>query len=120
MKNLAYLKKPCEVSFSTLYLDPNNPRLAPETPPGYHDVAVLTHQETQEELQRRVDDRFGARELADAIVGQGWMEIDTVVIYQHPADPRVNVVLEGNRRVTSLRIVRARLADAEKRLTDIK
>jgi hypothetical protein len=120
MKNISYLKTPIDVSFNTLHLDPNNPRLAPEAPPGYGDLAKLIDPEVQKALRQQVDEKFDAAGLADAIVGQGWMEIDAVVVYQHPRDPLVNIVVEGNRRVTALHLVRTRLSEAEKRLADLK
>jgi hypothetical protein len=42
-----YLRPAIEVPFDSLYLDPNNPRLAPDNPPGYDEPDKLFDLELQ-------------------------------------------------------------------------
>src|SRR4051794_17964840 len=71
LKNVAYLERAQEVPFSTLYLDPNNPRLARADSPGYADPKKLIDPTLQQGLENEIDQEFDAKSLADAIIGQG-------------------------------------------------
>jgi len=104
-----YLRPAIDVPFESLYLDPNNPRLAPDDPPGYENVDKLFDQELQKFLHKRVEEEFGVDELMQAVVGNGWMPIDAIVVWEHPDGSERNVVLEGNRRTVTLRKIRDRL-----------
>jgi hypothetical protein len=115
-----YLRPAIEVPFDSLYLDPNNPRLAPDNPPGYDEPDKLFDLELQEFLERRVEEEFGVEELMQAVVGQGWMPIDAIVIWEHPNGSNRNVVLEGNRRTVTLRRIRGRLAKERQKLTRMR
>jgi hypothetical protein len=55
-----------------------------------------------------------------AVVGQGWMPIDAIVIWEHPNGSNRNVVLEGNRRTVTLRRIRGRLAKEQQKLTRMR
>jgi hypothetical protein len=102
-----YLREPVKVPIDRLYPDPNNPRLALEEPPGYSDPATLFNEETRkrifEELGHAAYDVNG---LVEAIVGQGWMPIDNIIVWHHPADGDRYVVVEGNRRRLALERIR--------------
>jgi len=104
-----YLRPAIDVPFDSLYLDPNNPRLAPDNPPGYDKPDKLFDQELQAFLEKRVEEEFGVEELMQAVVAQGWMPIDAIVVWVHPDGSKHNVVLEGNRRTVTLRRIRDRL-----------
>lgn len=112
-----YLRPAIDVPFDSLYLDPNNPRLAPDDPPGYEEPDKLFDPELQKFLEQRVEEEFGVEELMQAVVGQGWMPIDAIVIWEHPDGSNRNVVLEGNRRTVTLRRIRERLAKEQQKLT---
>ena len=45
-----YLKKPLKVRFTSLYLDPNNPRLGREDHPGYAHPKSIFDTKLQNEL----------------------------------------------------------------------
>ena len=92
------------IPLQDLYLDVNNPRLAPEDPPGYEDAAALFDPTVQEELERRAQDSFDLEGLEAAMVGQGWMPIDSILVWEHPDEPGKFVVVEGNRRLATLRL----------------
>lgn len=115
-----YLRSAIEVPFDSLYLDPNNPRLAPDDPPGYEDAEALFDKDLQVFLEKRVEKEFGVDELLQAIEGQGWMPIDAIVVWEHPDGSQRNVVLEGNRRTVSLRRVRERLPKEMTKLDRMK
>src|SRR4051794_40595404 len=105
-----YLKEPTTVPFDSLYLDPNNPRLAPEDPPGYQDAKKLLDKKLQKVLSERAEEAFDLDALEDAVIGQGWMPIDAILIWEHPDAPNQHVVVEGNRRTATLRSrIRVRL-----------
>lgn len=114
-----YLGKSQNVPFDALYLDPNNPRLAPEDPPGYDDAKALFAADLQVELEARAAVEFELEKLEQAFVAQGWLPIDSIVVWKHPAMPGKWVVLEGNRRVATLRRVRERLRREEAKLERI-
>jgi len=111
-----YLRPAIDVPFESLFLDPNNPRLATDDPPGYDDVQRLFDADLQKFLQQRVEEEFGVDELMQAVLGNGWMPIDAIVVWEHPDGSQRNVVLEGNRRTVTLRKIRERLPKEEKKL----
>lgn len=106
------------VPFSDLYLDPNNPRLAPEDPPGYSDAKALFDPKLQVTLDERAgtDAQFELEALEVAILGQGWMPIDNILVWEHPDAKGKFIVLEGNRRTAALRRLRARLEKEKAKL----
>lgn len=111
-----YLRPAIDVPFDSLYLDPNNPRLAPDDPPGYDQPEKLFDKELQTFLEKRVEEEFGIDELMQAVVGQGWMPIDAIVVWVHPDGSKRNVVVEGNRRTVTLRRIRDRLPKEQAKL----
>lgn len=101
------LKTAIQVPFNSLYPDPNNPRLAPEDRPGYNDPAKLFSDEIREEFtQRLIKDAHQLSDLIEAIQGQGWLPIDSILVWEHPAAPGKYCVVEGNRRRTALDAMR--------------
>ena len=110
-----YLLKSITVDFDSLYLDPNNPRLAPEELPGYDNPKVVFAQGTQEALEASVHDAHDPNSLAEAIITQGWMPIDSIVVWQFPKANGKYVVLEGNRRTVALRDLRRRVLPREEK-----
>src|SRR5947209_2665435 len=115
-----FLKKPLVVPFETLYLDPNNPRLALEDPPSYENPKKLFDADLQTMLEKRIEDVYDVKELEDAIETQGWMPIDNIVVWTYPNHPDRHVVLEGNTRTVALRKLRARLVRERERMARMK
>lgn len=111
-----YLRPAIKVPFESLYLDPNNPRLYVDAPPGYLDVERLFDPDVQKVLEERVVQEFGVDELMQAVIGNGWMPIDAIVVWEHPNGSQRNIVLEGNRRVVTLRKLRERLPKEQEKL----
>jgi hypothetical protein len=101
------LKDPIAVDFNTLYPDPNNPRLAPENRPGYTDSAKLFDDKMREEFTHRLlKESHQLSDLIEAIAGQGWLPIDSMLVWEHPEAPGKYCVVEGNRRRTALQAIR--------------
>ncbi len=111
-----FLREQITVPFDSLYLDPNNPRLAMDDPPGYEDPTRLFDPDLQKRLEGLVEKVYDVGALEQAIVGQGWMGIDNIVVWTYPTDPTRHVVVEGNTRTVALRRVRARLPREQEKL----
>jgi hypothetical protein len=109
-------KKSRNVALNDLYLDPNNPRLAREEQPGYADPKVLFDAKLQSDLQEAVLKIYKVAELELAIESQGWLPIDSIVVWEHPKAAGKFLVVEGNTRLVALRRLRARLESERKRL----
>ena len=99
---------PETLKLTEIFLDPNNPRTAPEPAPGYDDAAKLFDPDVQEELINRVYDVYNASTLENSIIEQGWTPVDPILVWQHPGKAGY-IVVEGNTRISVLRRVRARL-----------
>lgn len=114
----SYLRTPVPVAIEQLYPDPNNPRLALEDAPGYQDVPALFDEVTRKRIFQELGDAaYDVEGLVEAIVGQGWMPIDRIIVWQHPDDAERYVVVEGNRRRLALERLRgAELDKARKKL----
>lgn len=106
--------KVVQIPFDQVHLDPNNPRIAPDDPPGYADAARITDPAMQRALADRIGRDFDISELEGAIIGQGWVPMDAVVVWRLAGKKPAYVVIEGNRRTTALRRLRDRL-DRERR-----
>lgn len=117
-----FLRKSEKVRISDLFPDPNNPRLALEDAPGYADAWTLFDETLRKKILDEIgEDSYGVGDLVDAIIGQGWMPIDNILVWQHPDVPGKRVVVEGNRRLVSLNRVRsAELEKARRKLARIK
>ncbi|MFC5496292.1 hypothetical protein ACFPOE_01980 [Caenimonas terrae] len=104
------------VPFEKLFLDPNNPRIAQEHPPGYDDPTGLFDIEHQAHLEKRVRAAYtGVDALQDSIIKQGWIPIDPIIVWEHPKRKGFYVVVEGNTRTVALRYLRGERLDQEKK-----
>jgi hypothetical protein len=106
-----------EAPLDKLWPDPNNPRLALEDAPGYADPAKLF----DEAVRQRIFDELGEAaynidELVAAIIAQGWMPIDNIIVWRHPTDDGKRfVIVEGNRRRLALQRIRNDVLPKERR-----
>ena len=113
---MKYLRDAIQVPIEKLYPDPNNPRLALEDAPGYHDANSLFDNTVRKEILDEIGGAaYGIDDLVEAIVGQGWMLIDNILVWQHPDGPDKYVVAEGNRRIVSLSRIRTAEIDKARR-----
>ncbi|WP_447740792.1 hypothetical protein [Variovorax boronicumulans] len=116
---IADLRDPTHVPFDKVFLDPNNPRIAQEYPPGYRDVSKLFDPNAQPELEARVRDVYqGVEELQNSIIKQGWIPIDPIIVWEHPQKKGFYVVVEGNTRTVALRYLRGSRLEREQKLLD--
>jgi len=105
-----------EVALDDLWPDPNNPRLGLEEAPGYSDPAKLFDAPTRDKIFVELGEAaYNVDDLVAAIVGQGWMPIDNIIVWEHPDNGKPRVVVEGNRRRLALERIRNDLLPKEKR-----
>jgi len=115
--NTDKLSETITVPFGSLYLDINNPRLGRENHTGYENAAPLFDAKSQTEAQAELEERYQKLgELIDAIENQGWLPIDSIIVWEHPERKGHFVVVEGNTRTTALRKIRANLVEAKAEL----
>ena len=105
-KSFKDLKDPIAVPFDTIFIDPNNPRIAEDRTSRYEDPDKIFDSALQERLTKRTYEVYQAKELHDAIVAQGWVPIDSIIVWEHPDRPGHYVVVEGNTRTSVLRTIR--------------
>lgn len=92
--------KPAKINLDNLFLDPNNPRFASE------DISPLpesriTEPKIQERLIESMTKEIGIDDLVESIQKYGFIKIDRIVVRR--LDGNNYLVLEGNRRVASLK-----------------
>ena len=103
---LAELQDAKLVPIERIYLDPNNPRVGPETPPGYSDPDALFNEDVQRALEEKVRSVYDVATLEDSIMAHGWVPIDSILVWEHPDRPEHYIVVEGNTRTVALRELR--------------
>ena len=109
------------VPFDKIHLDPNNPRIAPEDPPGYLDDNALFAEDLQQTLEERVRAVYDVANLEDSILAHGWVPIDSIIVWEHSHRPGHYIVVEGNTRTVALRTLRgSRLERERKKLEKLK
>jgi hypothetical protein len=109
------------VPFDKIHLDPNNPRIAPENPPGYLDDNALFAEDLQQTLEERVRAVYDVANLEDSILAHGWVPIDSIIVWEHSHRPGHYIVVEGNTRTVALRALRGgRLERERKKLEKLK
>jgi hypothetical protein len=114
-----YLRPALEVPIEDLYPDPNNPRLALDEAPGYGSAEALFDVAVRQKILDEIGgEAYGIVDLVDAIVGQGWMPIDNILVWTPPGNGAgKHIVVEGNRRIVSLNRLRTTEIDkARKKL----
>lgn len=118
---LPELLEPTSVPFDRIFLDPNNPRIAPEAPPGYEDADALFNEPLQQQLIQTVQQVYDVKNLEDSILAHGWVPIDAIIVWEHPGRPGHYVVVEGNTRIVALRHLRGeRLQQERAKLAKVK
>ncbi len=112
-----YLREPVDVPLVNLYPDPNNPRLAVEEVPGYEEAHRLFDEEMRADLISQLASDHDVEQLITSVSGLGWMPIDNILVWFHPDEPAKAVVVEGNRRLATLNLIRTNeLPKLEKKL----
>jgi len=91
-----------KVKLEELYLDPNNPRLEASNSKRVTDKRAV-EKGIQERCLKRMRDEIGVRDLIDSIKTCGFATVDRIVL--RLIKPNQYIVVEGNRRVTALKIL---------------
>ena len=109
-----------EVNIDHLYLDPNNPRFwNPQPRRAIPDTRI-----SEDKIQSRVENqisRHGIEELQNSILRNGFLGIDRMVVRPIRGQDDDFVVVEGNRRLAALRLLRRRISEdnvAEEGISD--
>ena len=96
------------VSLASLYLDPNNYRFA-----DHGDYSHVAHEDIfKDDVQRRTmklvlgENQGNIDDLVKSIKENGWLDLDAILVQKR--DDRRFLVVEGNRRVATLKHLRAR------------
>lgn len=103
-----------EVPFDSVFIDPNNPRISPDRSSRYEDPDDIFDAELQQQLTVKAYTVYPADDLEDAIVEQGWIPIDPIIVWEHPDRKEHYIVVEGNTRTSVLRRIRQVRIDREK------
>lgn len=103
------------VPFNKLFLDPNNPRIAPEDAPGYEDPRAIFDDELQAKLEKRVHEVYSVANLEASIMAQGWVPYDPIIVWEHPKKRGHFIVVEGNTRTVALRALRGQGLERERK-----
>lgn len=106
--------QPITVDFDKVFLDPNNPRIAPDHTSRYSDADAIFEPGLQKNLTTTVYNVYQAGELEEAIVAQGWVPIDPIIVWEHPDKPGHYIVVEGNTRTSVLRNIREARLERER------
>ncbi len=98
------------LSINQLYLDPNNPRFWTEK--TTRDIA--DRRIAQDDIQARTlknIESHGVEELMHSILRNGFLPLDRIVVRKIEGHADKYVVVEGNRRLAALQILRERIED---------
>ena len=94
-----------KVKLENLFLDPNNYRL--RSNPEYKTIDKKS--ELKPAIQRRTYDmiagnsNFEINDLISSIISNGFLQVDNILVRPHSSDNKQYIVIEGNRRIASLK-----------------
>ena len=107
-KSLVNSLKPITIEISKIYLDPNNPRfLSPDW--EYISDDKITSEYIQEKTKDLMKINYGIDKLAANIRINGFLKIDRIVIQKISTEDDKYVVLEGNRRISAVKLIHEQL-----------
>jgi len=93
------------IEINNIFLDPNNPRFWSQK----NTRDIPEHKIKEQDVQTRAlaeIEKYGLAELKNSILRNGFLPMDRIVIRVIKDDPISYVVVEGNRRVASLKSLR--------------
>lgn len=96
------------IPFDDIVLDPNNPRFFTEKSTRDVPDAKIADLTVQERTWARIED-LGIPELYHSILRNGFLPLDKIVVRALPDGKYV--VVEGNRRLAALKLLRSRIQD---------
>ena len=115
------LGAPKQVPFKRIFIDPNNPRIAEDREGRYEDASDIFDSALQQRLTERTYEVYGASDLEESIVAQGWIPVDPLIVWEHIDKKGHYVVVEGNTRTAVLRKIRnTRLSRENAKLERLK
>lgn len=103
--------KPLDVELSQLYLDPNNPRFV-ESEWEYVPDDHISDEDVQERTRRNMVNHFSVEKLKINMEVNGYLPIDRVIVREFKDGKYV--VLEGNRRICSAKMISDVASDGSK------
>lgn len=107
---------PLDISLDSIYLDPNNPRfVVPNW--VYVPDSDIENESIQEDTRRRLVTEFRADRLRMNMEVNGYLPIDRVIVREFAKSKYV--VLEGNRRICSAKLLSKYSVDGSKVSEDI-
>lgn len=99
-----------EIPLDQIILDPNNYR--------YHDIgeykkvpADSRHLEKHQERALKTLRQIGLDEVKESIIKNGFIPVERIVVEIYSETPELYIVIEGNRRVASLKIIQKDIED---------
>jgi len=94
-----------------LFLDPNNPRFWSEQTQRTADIpdSKVSDEVNQSKTRNRIGEH-GLEELKNSILRNGFLQLDRIVVRQLGDQPGKYVVIEGNRRLAALKLLREQIA----------
>ncbi len=95
--------EPATVQLENLYLDPNNPRFLTDFKEPVPDSRIK-EEKVQNNLLTKLLEEIGIEDITESIARYGFLTIDRVII--KPISEADFVVLEGNRRIASLKVIK--------------
>lgn len=95
--------EPVVVQLKNLYLDPNNPRFLTDFKEPVPDSRIK-EEKVQNNLLTKLIEEIGIEDITESIARYGFLTIDRVII--KPISEVDFVVLEGNRRIASLKVLK--------------
>ena len=104
------------IPLNSIYLDPNNPRFA-----LIREEIIPDSRITEKTIQAKslnIIKEIGIKDIKDSIKKVGFLKIDRIVV--RPIDDNNFVVVEGNRRVASLKEIKREYDDGEIKLDEVK
>ena len=107
-KSLVNQLKPITLKIDDIYLDPNNPRfLSPDW--EYISEDKITNDFIQEKTKELMRVNYGIDKLASNIRINGFLNMDRIVVQKIQSEENKFVVLEGNRRISAVKLIHEQL-----------
>lgn len=103
--HIASSLKPLSVPLESLYLDIENPRFVGNKKFVIAPNADPLDMKLQEKIRKAIYEEFGINDLMDSIEQVGFLQMDRMVVRKHLEDKYI--VVEGNRRLASLKTLKA-------------
>ena len=100
--------KVIQVSLENLFLDPNNYRLRGKENYKYVENRNISNKMVQKRVMKmlRGEDSIEIKDLLESFKENGYLKIDNIIVKPINVEKRQYVVVEGNRRVTTLKVLK--------------